>query len=132
MKNRILARCLYIEAEIKKCDAEREKKRPRPISNQGEGSGPSSVGPPVVKRRLPPRAIPSTTMQENTKICETCQRMHFGEYRWRTGACFKCGKLGYCIGECSVIAQEASRFANQPVVKPVEQMKPNARIFALT
>ena len=61
--------------------------------------------------------------------CDNCGRMHPGECRWSTGACFKCGKIGHHIGQCPEITKEA------PVVKPTNQQqkpKSNARVFALT
>lgn len=59
---------------------------------------------------------------DQNKFYENCKRVHPGDYRWKTGVCFRCGKLGHKISECPTLAP--------PSLEKNEQ--PNAMVFALT
>ena len=113
-------RSLDIEAEFRRSDAERDRKRPRSITTQGQSQRAlplrtSTSGPLAKKRRpLPPtvRTAPSvgSTISANVpgKECTTCGKKHPGECRWNSGACFKCGQKGHRISQCPEMAQESA------------------------
>jgi hypothetical protein len=60
--------------------------------------------PATAKKRPPSRVIPSIATYKKKKICETCQHMHPRKCKWKTGACFRYGKLGHRIRKCLMMA----------------------------
>ena len=112
-----------MESDIQRSDAERVVKRTRSDFTQGQSSKQFTSAQSVNKRRPPPRAV--SQMKTPNKECDFCHRVHSGEYRWKTGGCFNCGKLDHKVKDCPVMKQNEA--------KPAEQKsKANARVFSLT
>lgn len=122
---------ISVEADMKRADAARTHKKSRPVRNQEQNSKSSPKGPQLGVKKFP---FKKETTGGQRKPCEPCNNIHLGECRWKTGACFKCGKLGHKIGNCPEMAPVGPNKSKEPMKQTNSQpnARPNARVFALT
>ena len=62
------------------------------------------------------------------KECPICHRMHLGECRLKTSACFGCGRMGHRVKDCPNPKKEGDKsiksLENRPII--------NARVHTMT
>ncbi|KAL0449402.1 UNVERIFIED_CONTAM: hypothetical protein Slati_1496600 [Sesamum latifolium] len=114
----LLGAAIRAEVDIRRRNEENNLKRPRPGQDQVKGA-PNKDPAFLANRRptLPPQ--PQSQLPE----CKICHKRHAGEYRWASGACFRCGQTGHRISECTMPDQNTTR---APTPR-ASTMKPNQR-----
>ncbi|KAG8370167.1 hypothetical protein BUALT_Bualt14G0089100 [Buddleja alternifolia] len=122
----LLGASIRAEANIKRRDEENKLKRPETGMNLGQGSRMTTNAPQGNKR--PQQQRPNQGIQ--SKECEHCHRVHNGECRWKTGACFRCGQVGHKVTECKVPENELTKVF-MPRTNGARQ-NGNARVYSMT
>ncbi|KAL3501086.1 hypothetical protein ACH5RR_035535 [Cinchona calisaya] len=70
----------------------------------------------------------STYVANKPKACDHCHRVHPGECRWKSGACFGCGQSGHKVKDCPQTTSNNSR----PAKPGNNKSNPNSKIYAMT
>ncbi|XP_075499165.1 uncharacterized protein LOC142537542 [Primulina tabacum] len=103
---------------------EEENKNKRPFSNQFTPGGPKFKRPN--QSSDPSKRTFNNAVHKERKWCATCRQNHIRECYRKTGACFKCGKVGHWIKDCP-----ENKDKGAGPIKPNEN-KTTARVYAIT
>ncbi|XP_073061856.1 uncharacterized protein [Primulina eburnea] len=118
----LMGAAMSAETDIKRREEENRNKRP-------SNSQSMQNGPKFKKLNYSGGSFKwsfNNTRSTEGKWCETCRQKHVGECYRKTGACFKCGKLGHRIRDCPDIKDKGTGPSKQ------QENKTNARIYAIT
>ncbi|XP_073289370.1 uncharacterized protein [Primulina huaijiensis] len=118
----LMGTTMSAETDIKRC--EEESKNKRPFSSQSAQSGPKFKQPNHSSG--PSNGTFTNAVNKEGKWCYACRQNHIGECYRKTGACFKCRKLGHRIKECP-----ENKYKGTGPKKP-NGNKTNARMYAIT
>ncbi|XP_075481158.1 uncharacterized protein LOC142521869 [Primulina tabacum] len=118
----LLGAAMSAETDIRRQEEENKNKRPF--------IGQSAQGDPKFKRPNhssgPSKGTFSSDGNKEGKWCATCLQNHIWECYRKTGACFKCGKVGHRIKDCHENKDKGTG-PNKP-----NENKANARVYAIT
>ncbi|XP_075478814.1 uncharacterized protein LOC142519666 [Primulina tabacum] len=92
----LMGAAMSVETDIK-C-REEENKNKRPLVSQSAQNGPKFKKPNYSSG--PSRRTFNSAGNTEGKWCDTCRQKHIGECYRKTGACFKCGKVGHRVKDC--------------------------------
>ncbi|XP_075515776.1 uncharacterized protein LOC142550587 [Primulina tabacum] len=118
----LMGAAMSAETDIKRREDENMSKRP--LVNQTTQNGPKYKKPNHSSGS--PRGNFNSTGNTEGKWCDTCRRKHVGECYRKTGACFKCGKVGHRIKDCPDNKDKGAGPSKQ------HENKTNARVYAIT
>ncbi|GKV49055.1 hypothetical protein SLEP1_g55827 [Rubroshorea leprosula] len=114
-----MAQIIEQDMEEQKMETHDSKGKGKVINNQPFNKKLGQRG----KRKIPESNRPSFD------FCKRCGKNHGGkECYWQIGACFKCGKTGYLIKDCSVLKGASHQLKDQDNKKP----KVQGRVFSIT
>ncbi|XP_073304594.1 uncharacterized protein [Primulina huaijiensis] len=92
----LMGAAMSAETDIKRREEEHRNKRP--LVSQSARNGPKFKKPNHSSG--PPRVNFNSAGNIEGKWCDTCRQKYIGECYRKTGACFKCGKVGHRIKDC--------------------------------
>ncbi|XP_073033805.1 uncharacterized protein [Primulina eburnea] len=110
------------ETDIKR--REEENKNKRPMNNQSTQNNLKFKKPNYSGGSF--KGSSGRIGNTEGKWCDTCRQKHIGECYRKTGACFKCGKVGHRIKDCPDNKDKGSGPNKQ------NENKTNARVYAIT
>ncbi|XP_075521394.1 uncharacterized protein LOC142554617 [Primulina tabacum] len=117
----LMGAVMSTETNIKR---QEENKNKRPFVSQSTQSGPKFKRPN--QSTGPSKGTFINAINKEGKWCSTCRHNHLVECYRKTGACFKCGKVGHQIKEC-LENKDKGTGPNKP-----NENKANARVYAIT
>ncbi|XP_073024303.1 uncharacterized protein [Primulina eburnea] len=118
----LMGAAMSAETDIKRREEENKNKRPmnnQSIQNNLKFKKPNYSGGSFM-------GSSGRTGNTEGKWCDTCRQKHIGECYRKTGACFKCGKVGHRIKDCPDNKDKGSGPNKQ------HENKTNARVYAIT
>ncbi|XP_073041922.1 uncharacterized protein [Primulina eburnea] len=118
----LMGAAMSTETDIKR--REEENKNKRPLNSQSMQNGPKFKKPNYLGGSFKGN-FNNASITEG-KWCEACRQKHVGECYRKTGACFKCGKMGHRIRDCPDNKDKGTRPSKQ------QENKTNARVYAVT
>ncbi|XP_073030722.1 uncharacterized protein [Primulina eburnea] len=92
----LMGAAMSAETDIKR--REEENKNKRPMNNQSTQNNLKFKKPNYSGGSF--KGSSGRTGNTEGKWCDTCHQKHIGECYRKTGACFKCGKVGHRIKDC--------------------------------
>ncbi|XP_075478873.1 uncharacterized protein LOC142519729 [Primulina tabacum] len=118
----LMGAAMSAEMDIKR--PEEENRNKRPLVGQSAQNVPKFKKPNYSSG--PSRGNFNSAGSTEGKWCDTCRQKHIGECYRKTGACFKCGKVGHRIKDCPDNKDKGTG-PNKP-----NENKTNARVYAIT
>ncbi|XP_073030711.1 uncharacterized protein [Primulina eburnea] len=118
----LMGAAMSAETDIKR--REEENKNKRPLNSQSMQNGPKFKKPNYSSGSF--KGNFNNAGITEGKWCETCRQKHVGECYRKTGACFKCGKVGHRIRDCPDNKDKGTGPSKQ------QENKTNARVYAIT
>ncbi|XP_073046258.1 uncharacterized protein [Primulina eburnea] len=118
----LMGAAMSAETDIKR--REEENKNKRPMNNQSTQNNLKFKKPNYSGGSF--KGSSDRTGNTEGKWCDTCRQKHIGECYRKTGACFKCGKVGHRIKDCPDNKVKGSGPNKQ------HENKTNARVYAIT
>ncbi|XP_075515456.1 uncharacterized protein LOC142550104 [Primulina tabacum] len=118
----LMGAAMSAETDIKR--REDENKNKRPMSSQSTQDGPKFKKPNYSGGSF--KGNSGSAGNTEGKWCDTCRQKHVGECYRKTGACFKCGKVGHRIKDCPDHNDKGTGSNKK------NENKTNARVYAIT
>ncbi|XP_073046047.1 uncharacterized protein [Primulina eburnea] len=118
----LMGAAMSAETDIKR--REEENKNKRPMNNQSTQNNLKFKKPNYSGGSF--KGSSGRTGNTEGKWCDTCRQKHIGECYRKTGACFKCGKVGHRIKDCLDNKDKG------PGPNKKHENKTNARVYAIT
>ncbi|XP_073019342.1 uncharacterized protein [Primulina eburnea] len=118
----LMGAAMSAETDIKR--REDENKNKRPMINQSIQNDPKFKKTNYSGGSF--KGSSSNAGNREGKWCDTCKRYHIGECFRKSGACFKCEKVGHRIRDCPDNKEKGTGPSKQ------QENKTNARVYAIT
>ncbi|XP_073064068.1 uncharacterized protein [Primulina eburnea] len=118
----LMGAAMSAETDIKR--REEENKSKRPMNSQPTQNGPKFKKPNHSSGSF--KGNSGSAGSTEGKWCDTCRQKHVGECYRKTGACFKCGKVGHRIKDCPDNKDKGAGSNKK------NENKTNARVYAIT